>query len=239
MTAVHVANRIGAGVVTLYLLGCGPQVSQVISPPPPSAHAKPPAPPPVASTLPPPEEDVDGVPHAVDLEPPPPPFNPAAWLAQRGVASAIPEDYRCTKPFPSVPDRPDMLLCNTSEQAHVGPDPQTAYWYAVGHTVVLAVSGTNLRKVFDVIDGVLLMDAVTRDSGTRLRFNVRVEDNGAAIVVEDRPETGCARALAKRKDYDPVDAKRNAADRRFMDKACKNVGRHVFSKGRFHPPPRP
>ncbi|MDC3960023.1 hypothetical protein [Polyangium jinanense] len=120
-----------------------------------------------------------------------------------------------------------------ADQAHVGPDLETAYWYSVGHTVVLAVSGKNLRKVFDVIDGVLLMDAPSRNTGVMLRFDVRVEDEGAAVVVEERPEANCARALAKREDYDPSDAKRNAADRRFLEKACRNVGRHVFSKGRF------
>lgn len=239
MTAVYVANRIGAGLVTLYLLGCGPHASQVLPPPPPSAPAPPPVSPPVVSTPPSPEEDVDGIPRGIDLEPPPPPFDPAAWLAQRGVTTPIPEEHSCKEPLPSAPNRPDMLLCRLSEQAHVGPDLQTAYWYLVGHTVVLAVSGKDLRKVFDVIDGVLLMDAVTRDSGVMLRFNVRVKDNGAAIVVEERPEADCARALAKRKDHDSADAKRNAADRRFMEKACKNVGRHVFSDGRFHPPRRP
>jgi hypothetical protein len=238
VTAVDVANRIGAGLATL-LLGCGPHVSLVIPPPPPSAPALPAAPPPVASTPPPPEEDVDGVPHAVDLEPPPPPFDPAAWLAQRGVTTPIPEEHSCKEPLPSAPNRPDMLLCRLAEQVHVGPDIGTAFWYVVGHTVVFAVSGKNLRKVFDVIDGVLFMDAVTRDTGARLLFDVRVEEDGAAVVVEERPKANCARALAKRENYDPSGAKRNAADLRFLEKACRNVGRHVFSGGRFHPPRLP
>ncbi|MDI1448435.1 hypothetical protein [Polyangium sp. 6x1] len=120
-----------------------------------------------------------------------------------------------------------------AEQVLVGPDKMTAFWYVVGHTVMLAVSGKNLRKVFDVIDGVLLMDAPSRNTGVMLRLDVRVEDEGAAVVVEEHPEANCARALAKHEVSGPADAQRDAANRRFMGKACRNVGRHVFSKGRF------
>src|SRR5689334_15518138 len=56
----------------------------------------------VAPTVASPIADEDDPPSAID-EAPPPPFDPSAWLAQRGVTDPIPEDHHCNEALPTTP----------------------------------------------------------------------------------------------------------------------------------------
>lgn len=220
-------RRLVAGaLLSLVLFACTQPAPREAVPPPRPAPTESPS---VAATSPPPEEDVDGIPTAVDFDPPPPPFDPVAWLSQRGVTEPIPENTQCTEALPSIPGRPDMLLCNTSKQVYSAGGTRVNYSYFARHTIVLAASGKTLRKVFDVITALRPFDAVSRKTARTLDLVVRVEDSGTAIVVEDGDDANCPSALAL------YGQSGNAAKQKYLENVCKGRGRYVFLKGRFLP----
>jgi hypothetical protein len=181
---------------------------------------------------------------------PPPPVDPARWLADRGVregaVSRVANAFGCREVSVGRPLEAG-IECTEAGEARRGDGIDAVYRVLVRRTIRVVRSRRPVVAL-DILEAVTPLDKEEATQPDLVNLEVLVAPDGLSLVVRDRssdfelgrgdrqPSVSCDEALAKRSSSPTVDAagaRWDRFDRELVLRACSQRGRWVWAAGRF------